>query len=258
VLAVTLLALPAQAREVYLNGVKLDPSVAIRDQTFAGCEVRFDSNGDVHITVKGIAIEVQPAGGSTVPATAPAKTPATAPAAKAPATAPAKTPGTAPAAKAPATAPATAPAAKTPTAPGKAPATAPTAPAKAPATAPAVPDKLTKRYWLVSQQARRGAAQYDVDVWINGTHAGTIRSSGVPNPIEITPLVRPGKNEVRFVAVKEGDRRISTSPTDTLDVIIGEGFQDGAVVTIDNAIITWRRTAAENENLAEERAFNGR
>ncbi len=49
---------PASAREVYLNGVKLEPTVVITNQTFNGCDVTFDAKGDVFITAKGYKVSV--------------------------------------------------------------------------------------------------------------------------------------------------------------------------------------------------------
>jgi hypothetical protein len=54
-----LLAGSAWARDVYLNGVKLESTVVITNQTFQGCDVEFDAKGDVHITAKGYKISLQ-------------------------------------------------------------------------------------------------------------------------------------------------------------------------------------------------------
>ena len=59
----------ADARNVYLNGVKLDVNVALKPQTFTGCEVRVDEKGDLHITAKGYKLVAPPAGTSPAPAT---------------------------------------------------------------------------------------------------------------------------------------------------------------------------------------------
>lgn len=50
-----LLLLPATASaDVYLNGVKVNNTLA--EQTFDGAKVHFDAKGDVHITVSGIKV----------------------------------------------------------------------------------------------------------------------------------------------------------------------------------------------------------
>lgn len=45
----------ADERKVYLNGIDL-ADVDVRGHSFKGCEVRFDKQGNVHITVKGLQI----------------------------------------------------------------------------------------------------------------------------------------------------------------------------------------------------------
>jgi len=60
-----LLAPPAQAREVYLNGVRLDANVVIRNQKLEGCSVRFDEHGNVRITAKGFDIALSGAEAAT-------------------------------------------------------------------------------------------------------------------------------------------------------------------------------------------------
>lgn len=54
--AVGLWAGVAQAQEVYLNGVKVGQG--LKETEFKGAEVRFDAQGDVHITVPGYSVEV--------------------------------------------------------------------------------------------------------------------------------------------------------------------------------------------------------
>jgi hypothetical protein len=46
-------------RKVYLNGVDLS-GVKVTDQVFESCVVRFDDNGDLHITAPGVKIEKRP------------------------------------------------------------------------------------------------------------------------------------------------------------------------------------------------------
>ncbi len=73
-LAITLAALAAPAaagRKVFLNGVDLSDT-RIADKTFSGCTVRFDADGNVHITAEGVKIERQPAPDQTPTETRPA------------------------------------------------------------------------------------------------------------------------------------------------------------------------------------------
>jgi len=76
--AVGLAARPAAARDVYLNGVKLDSNVVLTNQRFDACEVQFDGNGNVYITAKGFKVQLAPTAGTTGDGAA-AKEPAAAP-----------------------------------------------------------------------------------------------------------------------------------------------------------------------------------
>lgn len=56
----------ADDRKVYLNGIDL-ADVDVRGHTFKGCEVRFDKQGNVHITVKGLQIGTEDEGAGDRP-----------------------------------------------------------------------------------------------------------------------------------------------------------------------------------------------
>jgi hypothetical protein len=47
-------AAPAAAVEVYFNGVRVS---GLKNQQFKGCSVRFDADGNVHITAKGYTVK---------------------------------------------------------------------------------------------------------------------------------------------------------------------------------------------------------
>jgi len=202
-LVVTLgVARPAAARDVYLNGVKLDSSVVIANQNFPACEVRIDERGDVYITAKGFKIDVKPAAqgdGKTTP------------------------------------------------------------PAGA-AAAPA-PAKLEKRYWLVSKQpaGRKGMAQYEVEVFVNGKLVKKVRAADDPVILEVTAHVVPGENRVTLKATKVmGDKRLSSSPTDSLEILLGEGSVGGGTVSITRSLVTTVVTAQDTKNTVSTQRFEGR
>jgi hypothetical protein len=181
----------ADAREVYLNGVKLDVSARVPPQTFVGCDVRFDEKGDVYITAKGYKIAVT----------------------------------------------------TTPLEPRAAPAPAPT---------PVGP----RGFWLVSKQTQKGAVQYDIDVYINDQLVKRVRSTEDSVVMEVTKYVHGGDNRVRMVAVKNiGDRRTSMSPTDTMEVVVGEGVLANGMVTVDRVHVSFRRSANEERNVQEDFSF---
>ncbi len=222
ILALVLTALlpaSALAGSVYLNGVRID---GVTNQKFEKvASVRIDEQGNVHITAPGYAVKMVNA--------PPAPTPAPAPVAPAPAPAPTT---------AQATAPAPVPAAT---------------PAPAPAQTDSAPARITRRYWLVTEQSVPGMTEYDIDLYINSKWVRKLRNSEAQVIAEITRYLQPGKNVVLMMAhkVAAGSRR-SESPQHVFKVIIGEGNEGGGNVMIDNPLLRFQRTAAETEDQSEE------
>jgi hypothetical protein len=213
--AVVMAPAAALAGSVYLNGVRID---GVTNQKFEKATVRIDEKGDVHITAPGYAVRVETA---PAPVAAPV-TPPLAPAVPAPA---------APAPAAAAAAPATSP----------------------PAAAPEAPPTLTRRYWLVTEQAVPGMSEYDIDLYINSKWVRKLRNNEEQIITEITRHLQPGKNTVLLSPHKvvAGDRK-SYSPRHYFKVIIGEGNVGGDNVMIDNPIIKFQRTAADTKDESEE------
>jgi len=225
ILALSLALLPASALagSVFLNGVPID---SVRDQKFEKVSsVRIDAQGNVHIDAPAYAVKTVSVPSAPTPAPAPAPAPV------------APTPAPAPVA-APAPAPAPAPVA-TP---------APAAPAVD--TAPA---RITRRYWLVTEQSARGMTEYDIDLYVNSKWVRKLRSNEEQVITDITPLLQPGKNAVLFMArkVAAGSRK-SESPQHVFKVIIGEGNEGGGRVMIDNPLLRFQRTAAQSDDVSEE------
>lgn len=134
-----------------------------------------------------------------------------------------------------------------------------TASEKIVAEAPVVQGTLTKQYWLVSPQHTRGLVQYDIDVFVNGVWIKKVRSGDDKVVMDITKNVKPGDNKLRIVATKiMGERRASTSATDTMEIILGEGTVGGGTVRVDKPLVAYRRTAHETQNFAEDFLFVGR
>jgi hypothetical protein len=137
------------------------------------------------------------------------------------------------------------------------------APTAAPAPAVAVsgiaPPALTKHYWLVTEHSEGGAAQYDVDIFVNSKWIRKVKSSEEQIVLEITKYLSRGPNKVLFAATKHLEAgRKSSSPGAYVKVIVGEGESGGNNVMIDNPLVECRRTAAETENLNEEFTLQGR
>jgi hypothetical protein len=136
---------------------------------------------------------------------------------------------------------------------GAAPAPQTGAPAIPLAAASLAPAQLGKRYWLVTEQVDGGAAQYDVDVFVNSKWVRKVKSGEEQIVMEITKLLQPGQNKLLFAARKhlEAGRR-SSSAQAALRLIVGEGEAGNGKVMIDNPLLECKRTAAETDNVNEE------
>ena len=133
------------------------------------------------------------------------------------------------------------------------------APATAPSAAPASPGVITKRYFLVTEQNEQGAAQYDLDLFINSKWVRKFRAGEDQVVMELTKLLQPGTNKLIFAATKhlEAGRR-SASPSTFIRVVVGEGESGGGNVMIDNPLLECKRTAAEIDNVNEEFTIQAR
>lgn len=122
-----------------------------------------------------------------------------------------------------------------------------------------VPNSITKRYWLVTEQVERGATQFDIDVYINAKWIKRFKNDSDQVVLEITKHLNPGKNKVLFAATKNlAEGRKSVSPNVYYRIVIGEGEIGGGNVMIDNPLVDIRRTAAETQNVTEEREILAR
>jgi hypothetical protein len=138
----------------------------------------------------------------------------------------------------------------------EAPAVAAAAPAPLPAAAPTA---ITRHYWMVSEQTEAGAAQYDLDVFINSKWIRKLKAGEEQIVLEITKYLVPGPNKILFAATKHIEAgRKSAAATAYLKVIVGEGESGGNSVMIDNPLLECKRTAAETENVNEEFTIQGR
>ncbi|MEK6608924.1 MAG: hypothetical protein AABZ30_14785 [Myxococcota bacterium] len=218
-----LLAAPASARSVYLNGINID---SVRNQALSDCEVRIDAEGNVLLHAKGYTVK-ESAGVITlspIPRTPPAN-----PYAQAPVSASTASP--------PAVA---APQAKPPIA--------------AAPPMPVVASLLSKRYFVIAQTNRTGAVQYDIDVFVNSKWVKRLRGLEQQEIVEITSNLAPGENTVHLSAVKNfaGGQRASTSDADYLDVLVGLGAATGSTVEIKSILGRLRKSAAEVDKAGKE------
>jgi len=118
---------------------------------------------------------------------------------------------------------------------------------------------ISKHYWLVTEQSENGAAQYDLDLWINSKWVRKLRAGEDRVVLDITKLLKPGQNKLIFGATKklEGGRK-STSPSAFVKAIVGESEAGGPNVTIDTVLVEVKRTAAELDNRNEAFTVNAR
>lgn len=122
-----------------------------------------------------------------------------------------------------------------------------------------VAGRINKRYWLITEQVERGATQFDIDVYVNAKWIKRFKNDDEQIVMEITRHLLPGKNKVLFAATKNlADGRRAVSPNVFYRIVIGEGEEGGGNVMIDNPLIDIRRTAAETQNVTEEREILAR
>jgi len=121
------------------------------------------------------------------------------------------------------------------------------------------PTQITRHYFLVSEQGQVGLSDYDIDLFVNSKFVRKLRSEEEQIVTEITKHLQPGRNVVTFVAHKRaGKERRSFSPEHFYRVIIGEGAAAGDKVMIDDALITFQKSAADTADATQEFALDAR
>jgi hypothetical protein len=159
-----------------------------------------------------------------------------------------------------------------PATPAAPPVAAPLAPSHPPAVAPASgtglvanaaaapPSRLTRRYFLATEQSQPDGTQYDVEVFINASWIRVVKSSDPQVVTEITRYLRPGTNKVTLSCTKrlQGSDRRNYGADVTLKVVVGAGNVGGDHVMIDDPLAVMTRTAAEVDDKVEEFVFEAR
>ncbi|HZA51808.1 MAG TPA: hypothetical protein VE549_13780 [Myxococcaceae bacterium] len=116
--------------------------------------------------------------------------------------------------------------------------------------------KLTRRYFLVTEQSAPGLTDYDIDVFVNSKWIRKLKNADEQTYVEITRHLVPGRNLVLLNARKVGTgARKSYSAEHVFRVIIGEGNVGGNHVMIDRTVVDFKRTAADQENVSKEFSF---
>jgi hypothetical protein len=127
------------------------------------------------------------------------------------------------------------------------------APVSPPPSSVVGPARLTRRYFMLTQQAAPGMAEYEVDVFINSKWIRKVPPDDNQQPLEITRYLVPGRNNVLLMAKKvmRGTRK-SYSPTHEMKIIVGEGNVGGDHLMMDTPLITFSRTAADTQDTTQE------
>ncbi|HET9553291.1 MAG TPA: hypothetical protein VFP50_10015, partial [Anaeromyxobacteraceae bacterium] len=128
------------------------------------------------------------------------------------------------------------------------------------ASAAGLPGRLTRRYFLATEQSQPDGTQFDVEVFINASWIRVLRSADPQAVLEITRYLRPGTNKVTLACSKKlqgAERRYYTADV-TMKVVVGEGNVGGDHVMIDEPLVLMTRTAAEVDDKVEEYVFEAR
>jgi hypothetical protein len=121
---------------------------------------------------------------------------------------------------------------------------------------PVADAKLTRRYFLVTEQTAPGLTDFDIDVYVNSKWIRKLKNAEEQSYVDITRYLVPGRNTILLNARKVGNgTRKSYSPEHVFRVIIGEGNVGGNHMMIDRPLVDFKRTAADQENVSKEFSF---
>ncbi|MBI5512000.1 MAG: hypothetical protein HY903_24850 [Deltaproteobacteria bacterium] len=111
----------------------------------------------------------------------------------------------------------------------------------------------TRHYYLVTEKAAPGMAQYDIDLFVNAKWVRKFMDSEEHVVMEITKFLVTGPNKVSFVAKKAlGQARRSASPQHYFRIIVGEGNAGGRNVMITKKAVDYKRTALETRDFQDD------
>ena len=122
------------------------------------------------------------------------------------------------------------------------------------AAAPPRPAGMTRKYFLVTEQNATGMTEYDIDLYVNSKWVRKLRSSDDQIVTDITKNLLPGSNSILFTAKKKlaSSAPKSFSKEHFFKVIIGEGQMAGDHVMIENPVVKYERTAADQGDHTQE------
>ncbi len=112
----------------------------------------------------------------------------------------------------------------------------------------ATPGKITRKYWIVTEQKEKGMTQFDVDMYVNSRWIRRFKNDDEQIVFEITKHLVPGKNKVLFAPTKNMiDGRRSNKPEHYYRFVVGEGENGGGSVMIESPSIDFQLNATETE-----------
>ncbi len=111
---------------------------------------------------------------------------------------------------------------------------------------------LQEKYFLAVKPADAGRAQYDVVISVNGVERKVIKAGDAELILEVSAWLKAGPNAVEIAARKNvaGGRK-STSPADSVRVVIGTGHEEGTLVKIDEVKVDFKCDASQLADLVK-------
>lgn len=104
------------------------------------------------------------------------------------------------------------------------------------------------RYFVVSKASTTRPVPFNVWVYINNRVVRRIGPDSGMTAVDVTSWVKNGSNTIQFVAkhdVKIAGKHKSFSPTDKMEIVLGQGHISKGMVVIRSPHIEYKRTAAE-------------
>jgi hypothetical protein len=117
--------------------------------------------------------------------------------------------------------------------------------------------QLQKRYFLAAQPADGGRAQYDIVIKINGIERRVVKAGDPEVIVEVSAWLKAGHNTVEIAARKNlaGGRK-STSPSDSVRVVVGPGHEEGKIVKIDGVSADFKCDASQLADVVKTYEIN--
>ncbi|MDX9720940.1 MAG: hypothetical protein RBU37_09325 [Myxococcota bacterium] len=113
---------------------------------------------------------------------------------------------------------------------------------------------VTGNYFLVANHTPSGGSQFDVDVYVNGVLAKTIKNEEAQVILDISGKLSKGTNTVKLVAKKKAGVS-ATASTNQLEIFVGKGTSNPTQLTIDRQYFTFRVNGSQVSDVSESYTF---